>query len=379
MRTFRKAFLAIAAFATTCTLLVIALAPSAAQAQSAQNIQNLHRLYVGLFGLPPDFDGYSFYLNQLGQGASITSVATLMGSSPAYNTTYSGLSLAQIIDKHYLNMFAPNANPPAISHWSVQMNSGSVSAGGVVIAIANSAPAGSADESTLGCKVSASTAFFNALDTSPKILAYSSSAAYAIGRAYLTSVTDCASAAAAMAPANIQSVINQVLLTNAVTLQSAKSRKSHGSLPGFFDINVRTTGPISIEPRNGRNGHLVIFQFSGAISNAGTAQVTPIGNATPVKNGNAVEVTLTGIPDNQRVTISLAGVNGNVSASLSMGFLVGDVNDSGIVSAADIAAVKANSGRGVDTNRARFDLTTSGTIDSVSASAAKTRSGWRLP
>lgn len=170
----------------------------------------------------------------------------------------------------------------------------------------------------------------------------------------------------------------RILLTNAVAFQSAKSRKPHGNLPGFFDIDVNTAGPISVEPRIGRNGHLIVFRFSGAITNAGAVQVTPVGSATAIKNGNTVEVTLTGIPDNQRVTVSLTGVNGIVPAALTMGFLVGDVNGSGLVSAADIAALKARSGL-VDINNARFDLATTGIINAASATAARTRSGLRLP
>lgn len=368
MRTTRKHFLAIAA---TGALFVLCLAPAAAQAQTA-TVQSLQRLFVSIVGRPVDAVALSFYLGQSNTGA-----ANAIANSPEANI--GALSSAQIVDKFYINMFGHVASPAASSFWSAQLGSG-LTPGALAIAIDTTTTSG-IDQVTFNNKVAAATVLYNALDTAPEILAYSNNAAYAIGRTYLASVTDTsASLTAATDPANIQSVINQILLTNAVTLQSVKSRKTHGSLPGSFDVDINTTGPISVEPRVGRNGHLIVFRFSGAINNAGTVQVTPVGiAATPVTNGNTVEVMLTGIPDNQRVTISLTGVNGIVPATLTMGFLVGDVNSSGIVSAADISAVKARAGQQVNTANVRADVDANGKFDQADVSAVKARSGRVLP
>lgn len=366
MRTYRKRFLALAA---TGALFVMCFAPVAAQAQTA-TVQSLQRLYVSILGRPADPTSLSGFV-----GGSNASAADALANSPEANLAT--LSNSQIIDKFYLNMFGHTASPAASSFWSGQLGSG-LSPGALAIAIDNGTTSG-IDQVTFANKVAAAGVLYSALDTAPKILAYANSAAFAIGRTYLATVTDTsASLTAAIDPANIQSVTNQILLTNAVMLQSVKSRKTHGSLPGTFDVGINLAGPISVEPRIGHNGHLIVFQFSGAITNAGTVQVTPVGTATSVKNGNTVEVTLAGIPDNQRVTVSLTGVNGLVPATATMGFLVGDVTGSGLVSAADIAAVKARSGL-VNISNARFDVAASGVINAASATAARARSGLRLP
>ena len=74
-------------------------------------------------------------------------------------------------------------------------------------------------------------------------------------------------------------------------------------------------------------------------------------------SGKEMVVTLTGVPDNQRVTVSLTDVNGaGVNADASMGFLVGDVNSSRTVNAGDILGVKARQGQPIDSTNFRFDL-----------------------
>ena len=50
---------------------------------------------------------------------------------------------------------------------------------------------------------------------------------------------------------------------------------------------------------------------------------------------------LSSVSDIARITIALTGVNGVVGATASMGLLPGDVSQSGKVTAADIAAIKA--------------------------------------
>ena len=84
-------------------------------------------------------------------------------------------------------------------------------------------------------------------------------------------------------------------------------------------------------------------------------------------------VTLTGIPNASRVTVSLTGVNGSASAAASLGFLVGDINHSRTVTAADVSAMRARSGHVATQDNFQFDLNMSGTIGAADVAAAKTR------
>ena len=160
-----------------------------------------------------------------------------------------------------------------------------------------------------------------------------------------------------------------------------KSRKTHVGV-GDFDLAVDTTlvAPnITVEPRAIGAGHTIVFQFSGPITTPGIASVSPVGVASAAMLGNDVVVTLTAIPDNQRVTVSLAKVNGVKPAQASIGFLVGDVNNSQSVNSSDISSVKARSGQATTAANFKYDLNASGAINSSDISAVKARSGSVIP
>ncbi len=174
-------------------------------------------------------------------------------------------------------------------------------------------------------------------------------------------------------------------------LTGAVSRKTHGASGTYdaaLDFNAPISGAVTVESRSIGAGHLVVFQFDQSIAMPGTATAVDafgasIGAVSTAVSGNEVLVTLTGVPDNQRVTISLAGVTsssgGTTNAATSAGFLVGDVNNSRSVNATDISGVKARSGQTTDSSNFRFDLNASGGINATDISAVKARSGLVLP
>ena len=143
---------------------------------------------------------------------------------------------------------------------------------------------------------------------------------------------------------------------------------------------------VTVEPRAIGTGHKIIFQFNDNVNSIGSVTATdansmPIGNVTPTFAGNDVMVMLTGVPDNQRVQLGFlaTGPNGSTNAIASLGFLVGDVSNTRVVSAADISSVKAHLGQTVSAVNFRFDLDTSGGIGAADLSAAKARSAMVLP
>lgn len=169
-----------------------------------------------------------------------------------------------------------------------------------------------------------------------------------------------------------------------VGLLAVQSRKVHGTA-GTFDIAVDTTVPVSgavtMEPRNNGVSHTVVFQFDGPVASVGgvtaqNASAVGVGTATFVIAGNDVVVTLTGVPDNQRVAIALSNVNApGINVSAAIGFLEGDVNGSHSVNSSDISGVKARSGQAVTASNFMFDVNASGDINSSDISAVKARSG----
>ena len=140
----------------------------------------------------------------------------------------------------------------------------------------------------------------------------------------------------------------------ALTPIAVRSRKSHTGV-GAFDLPIQTGvaigGAISVEPRTIGAGHTLIFLFNTTVTTPGTpsaqdAGMAQIGMVSAVASGREVIVTLSGIPDRQRVTVSLTGVDGTgVNVDASLAFLVGDVSSSLAVNAGDISGVKARLGQ----------------------------------
>jgi hypothetical protein len=168
-----------------------------------------------------------------------------------------------------------------------------------------------------------------------------------------------------------------------LALAQVQSRKTHAAA-GTFDIPIDATQPVAgavtVEPRTIGAGHKVVFQFNATIAATGTVSCTdavaaPIGSCSAAAAGNDVEVTLTAIPDNRRVLVSLTGVNGTANVSSAVGFLLGDVNGSRSVTAADALAVKGKAAQAVNVTNFMFDVNLTGGITGTDILAVKGRSG----
>ena len=170
-------------------------------------------------------------------------------------------------------------------------------------------------------------------------------------------------------------------------LLTVVSRKSHGTAGAYpmpVALGVPISGAITVEPRDSRGAHTLVFHFDNAITSIAGVSVTDAGLATVGTSyvtvaGSDVTVTLTDIPDNKRVTVTINAVNGGASASVALGFLVGDVNSSRAVNGADISRIKGQQGQSLNALNYLLDLNTSGTIDAADLAMAKARSGWVLP
>jgi hypothetical protein len=172
---------------------------------------------------------------------------------------------------------------------------------------------------------------------------------------------------------------------NPPTLLTLSSRKVHGTA-GVFDINVPLTAPYGIEPRSGgANGsHTIVFHFTNPVLTCGTAS-SSAGTATndPASGGNDCLVDLTGIANAQYVTVTLAGVvddhgnQGNVPATF--GVLLGDVNGSKRVDAADVSSVRQQTLQTITTSNFTNDINTSGRIDAADVSIARQQTLTSLP
>lgn len=178
----------------------------------------------------------------------------------------------------------------------------------------------------------------------------------------------------------------------ALSLNGVASRKTHGTA-GTFDLPIdpvpAINGNISIEPRFGGTGHLIVFKFGEAVTSPGTVSVVDTANAS-IGNATAntsltvptdVLVNLTNIPDRRRIKITLTGVtgaSGALNASASVGFLMGDFDNSASVTAVDKSAVKVRAGQIANASTFRYDISASGQVTAAAIAAVKSRVGITL-
>ncbi len=155
-------------------------------------------------------------------------------------------------------------------------------------------------------------------------------------------------------------------------LSGASSRRTHGGAGIFGQPLTLTTPPIinhnpTTEPRQGP-AHTIVFTYDKpmAAATATVSEGTAIAAAASF-SGNDVVVNLTGVANAQYVTVDLAGVvaaDGSVGSPVSarVGFLLGDVNQSRVVSLADLGLVNAQLAQTVTLTNYLKDVNASGTL-----------------
>ena len=168
-----------------------------------------------------------------------------------------------------------------------------------------------------------------------------------------------------------------------VSIDSRKQRAGNSPADVSVTPGIPFNGAISIDPRVLQSDHVLVLKLSNPIASIGGIQI----DAMPMDvnsggsfsfSGNELAIGLPLNPHDHRLRFALTGVNGSAMLEFSVGFLVGDVSSSGIVTAADLSAIKARVGQPVVPANIRFDLNGDGVIDAVDLSIAKSRAGLRL-
>jgi hypothetical protein len=153
----------------------------------------------------------------------------------------------------------------------------------------------------------------------------------------------------------------------APVLVSAVSRRHHGAA-GDFDLPL-ASNPLNptTEPRQGP-AQAIVFTFDKPITGAVAAITEGAAvTAAPTFSGNTVVVGLTSVTDQQYVTVSLTAVassdggSGGTGAA-RVGFLMGDVNQSRVVTVGDLGLVNAQLAQPVTAANYLKDVNASGTL-----------------
>jgi hypothetical protein len=173
-------------------------------------------------------------------------------------------------------------------------------------------------------------------------------------------------------------------------LESVVSRKVHGNA-GAFDVDLPLTGTRGVECRSGgANGeYTLVFSFANTLTSVDGASVT--GGSGSVVSGNIDSddahnyiVNLTGVTNAQIITVSLSNVSdsaGDFSSSISaqMGVLIGDVDASARVDAADVSLVRQQALQPITSSNFREDINATGRIDAADVSIVRQQTLTSLP
>jgi hypothetical protein len=184
--------------------------------------------------------------------------------------------------------------------------------------------------------------------------------------------------------------VRKLTLVSPVQLNAVVSRKTHGSA-GTFDINLPLAGSPGIECRSGgvNSDYTLVFTFADPLTSVGGASVMSGTGSVASSNidgndGHNCIVNLTGVTNAQYLTVGLTNVhdsagNGSNAVSAAMGVLLGDVNASGRVDAADVSLVRQQTLQPVSATNFREDVNTSGRIDAADVSIARQQTLTSLP
>ena len=91
------------------------------------------QLYVALFGRAPDSDGLGYWVNELGNGKSLTSVAdTMYATAPARAYYPTWKTNEEIISSFYVNVLGRTADAEGLAYWTAKLNAAGATPGSVI-------------------------------------------------------------------------------------------------------------------------------------------------------------------------------------------------------------------------------------------------------
>jgi hypothetical protein len=134
---------------------------------------------------------------------------------------------------------------------------------------------------------------------------------------------------------------------------------------------------------------MLVFTFANTLTSVAGATVT--GGTGSVSSANIDSndthnyiVNLTGVINAQTITINLTNVTGSAgefssAVSAQMGVLLGDVNASRRVDAADVSLVRQQTLQPIDSSNFREDVNASGRIDAADVSIVRQQTLTALP
>ncbi|WP_322403003.1 DUF4214 domain-containing protein [Massilia luteola] len=170
----------------------------------------VQQLYVAYFNRPADVAGLTYWEGIVANAnGSTAAVSAAFAASAEYKAAYANMDAYHVVAQVYQNLFGHAPDLPGLNFWGQALLAGQMTVDNVVTQIA--AGALGSDMTAYTNKVAAATAFTAALDTPAEVLGYDGDAANAAAKTFISSVTDDASLAAAIAPAALNATVSGIV------------------------------------------------------------------------------------------------------------------------------------------------------------------------
>lgn len=267
----------------------------------ATHVAAVQELYVAYFGRPADPAGLDYWTNIVEAQGSTAAVSATFAASPEYIVSYFGKTNGQIVDQIYTNLFGRTADTAGRAYWVNLLNNGTIKVDTIVAEVA--AAALTTDAEIIENKVAAATAFTAAVDTDAEIAGYNGTAAVTLAKAFITGVTNDASLATAIAPANLTNKVAEVVKAGTpftVLNGLAAVEAADDALEAFLDANdyaSATAAATAISTAEAAAIRAIDAEVAGTYTGADTAvQAAMIAdqrtaNATALTDANTALTT----------------------------------------------------------------------------------------
>ncbi|MGI4844894.1 MAG: DUF4214 domain-containing protein [Janthinobacterium lividum] len=174
------------------------------------NTTAIQKLYISYFSRPADFAGLEYWKGQLASNPNaLQELSRQFSVSKEYLDTYAGLDTRGKVAEVYDNLFGRQAEAAGIDYWANLLNNKQITIDNMVTQIA--AGAQGTDQFAYNAKVAAASSFTERLDLPNERTAYSGTAANKIAVDWITGIKDLQSAASAMDPGVIDTVIARIV------------------------------------------------------------------------------------------------------------------------------------------------------------------------
>lgn len=215
--------------------------------------ESIQQLYIAYFNRPADVGGLNFWLDSVAKGVSLETISTQFAADAEYKAEYGGLNADAVVARVYQNLFNRAPDPTGLDFWSTGLRNGTYTVEDIVAEVSASAlqdPTKGADFVAVDSKIDAAIAFTDYLKTDINArLAYATGSSNGVAKAYIAGVTNAATLAAAIAPANLAAVGGNVIDGGAGVGGTFNLGAAVDTLPGTAGND--TFNALTINPASG--------------------------------------------------------------------------------------------------------------------------------